>query len=317
MRKRPFRNKVGESTMTLPTVVVVGSLFWMLPDFRDAFLWGGLAVAGLLTYLVIEWNNRFRLLRVRSQMTPATFFMLLSVFPEIHVLSWNILPLACLLACYFLLFHAYGEQSTPGILFHAFLFLGIGAFRYPPLLLLVPFLFFSVNAQLHAFSFKGLVAGLIGLLLPYWFYLPYLFWQGKTSMSALYHRVPDFFPLVPDYASVPLRHWVEWSVVVLLGLISISHFVRTYYHDKIRTRQFFYLLLVQEIPLIALTLLFPQDHALLFPLLVLNTTPFISHYFTLARGRGLNIWFCFWLSLVVLIGAANHFDLWTLFCIFS
>ncbi|RRD80862.1 hypothetical protein EII14_00725 [Alloprevotella sp. OH1205_COT-284] len=316
MRERTFRHRVVNSVATLPVVAVVGALLWVLPDFKDHYLWGGLLVIGAMTYILVECNNRFQLLRIRTQMTAAVFLTLFAVFPELHRLSWSFLPVVCLQLCYVVLFNAYGEHEPQGLLFHAFLFLSLGAFVFPPLLLLLPFLVVSIHVQLRALSFKGLLAGFLGLLLPLWIYLPVLLREGRFNVSELLLWWNRQLPRLSDYSSVPLAHGVGWGILVFLGLISILHFLSTSYNDKIRTRQYFYFLLVQEFPLVALTLLYPHAFSVLFPLLILNNSPFIAHYFALARGRGLNFWFCLWLSVVMMTGVANYFDLWNLFCNF-
>lgn len=98
----------------------------------------------------------------------------------------------------------------------------------------------------------------------------------------------------------------------LIALIAITHFVRTSYNDKIRTRQYYYFLFVQCLPLVFLFVLRPQDHAMLLPILLLHATPFTAHYFALARGRWMNVWFMVWIVLFLALGVANHFRLWGL-----
>lgn len=311
MRDRKFRNKVSESWLTLPLVAVVVSVFWVLPNARDLLLWGGLALVGLMAYILVEWNNGSQLLRIRSQMISVTFLALMAAFPQGHLLSLESLPSLCLLLSYFILFRAYGLYEPQGVVFHAFLFLGIGSLVEPLLLLLVPFLFFSIQVQLRALTPRSLGAGLIGWILPYWFYLPYLLWSEGFSVVVLREWTESLVPTLPNYSAVPLSHWISLGVILFLALVSILHFVRTSYNDKIRTRQYFYLLLVQELPIVLLAAAFPDRADIFFPLLLLNTTPFIAHYFALAKGRGMNLWFLFWVLILLWIGISHHLHLWT------
>lgn len=311
MRKRKFRNKVSEGWLTLPVVVVVVSLSWVLPDAQNLLLWGGLALAGLMTYILVEWNNSFQLLRVRSQMMGATFLALTAAFPQSHLLVWDLLPVVCLLLSYVVLFRAYGLYEPQGVIFHAFLFLGIGSLVEPLLLLLVPFFFFSIQVQLRALSPRSFCAGIIGVCLPYWFYLPYLLWKEGFSVVVMREWLQTFVPSIPDYLAIPPSHWVGLGTLLFLALVSILHFVRTSYNDKIRTRQYLYLLLVQEIPIALLAVAFPDRVDVFLPLLLLNTTPFVAHYFTLAKGRGMNLWFCCWILIILWLGLSHHLHLWT------
>ena len=58
---------------------------------------------------------------------------------------------------------------------------------------------------------------------------------------------------------------------------------------------------------------YPTDDVHWIPLLIVNMTPFVGHYFTLARGRLMNLWFWFWLVLLVALGGIQYFDLWRFF----
>lgn len=311
MRDRTLRKQISESWLTLPVVAIVAALFWVLPDAQDLFLWGGVALAGLMAYILVEWNNSFQLLRIRSQMISVTFLVLMAMFPQGHLFSLEVLPTLCLLLNYVVLFRAYGLYEPQGVVFHAFLFLSIGSLIEPLLLLLVPFLFFSIQVQLRALTARSLGAGFIGWILPYWFYIPYLLWTEVFSVVVVREWSQSLIPTLPNYAAVPLPHWIGLGIISLLALISILHFVRTSYNDKIRTRQYFYLLLVQELPIFLLAVAFPDRANIFIPLLLLNSTPFIAHYFALAKGRGMNLWFSFWMLLLLGYGISHHFNLWT------
>lgn len=312
-----FRQRVSQSMATLPLVVALSAAAWLAADLRNPLLWGGWAVMAAMAYIVVEWNNRFQLLRVRSRMNSATFIVLMTAFPFLHPLSWSILPAACLLLAYFLLFHTYGSHAPQGYVFHSFLPLGIGSILFPPLLLYVPFLLFSAQLNLRALNGKAFAAAFFGLCLPYWLALPYWLWDTDAGRDFLSRWQRLLTPALPDYASVPLGQWVSLTVLILLGLIALSHFWRTAFNDKIRTRQYFHLLQLQLVPTTALLAWYPREFPSLLPILIVGLTPFIAHYFTLAKGRGMNAWFVGWLILLFALAACHYFNLWTLFSNFS
>mgnify|MGYP000844535371 CR=1 FL=1 len=323
MRTSSFRHRVSESMASLPILVVIASVLWIIPNIQSVALWGGLAVVALMSYLVLAWNAQYQLIRVRSRMNSLTFLYLFLVFPQLHPLGWHLFPAACLLGAYFLLFRTYGVYAPQGYFFHAFFLIGLGSLVFPPLLLLLPFLIFSSSRHLRALTLKSATAAFLGVSLPYWLLLPvYLFAREALtphlSFCSLDHQLQDplqlFQPshLLHLYQQLPLSQWVGTALFLVISLVSVVHFLRTAYNDKIRTRQYHYLLLLQVIPLLVVLGLLPQHFTTTFPLCIVTIAPLIGHYFALAKGRGLNLWFILWLILFFLYGTANYFNLWTL-----
>ena len=112
---------------------------------------------------------------------------------------------------------------------------------------------------------------------------------------------------LPDYSNVLPWQWILFVMLLVLGTIGIVHFVRTSYNDKIRTRQFFYTLLSLHFPLLFNVVWFPDCAGLTLPLLLVNSAPFIAHFFVLARGRSMNFWFLFVLFVLVAVACFNAF----------
>lgn len=322
MRSSQFRHRVSESMASLPILAVIASVLWIIPNIQSVALWGGLVVVGLMSYLVVAWNAQYQLIRVRSRMNSVTFLYLFLVFPQLHPLGWHLFPAVCLLGAYFLLFRTYGEYSPQGYFFHAFFLIGLGSIVFPPLLFLLPFLIFSSNRHLRALTVKSATAAFLGVSLPYWLLLPvYLFaresltpylglWQLDHQQDPLQSFQPSHLSHL--YQQLPLSQWVGTALFLVISLVSMVHFLRTAYNDKIRTRQYHYLLLLQVIPLIVILGLLPQHFTTTFPLCIVTLAPLIGHYFALAKGRGLNLWFILWIILFFLYGTANYFNLWTL-----
>lgn len=312
MRSQPFRNRVSESMISLPILVILASIIWMMPDIQNLALWGGWALVGVMTYFMMAWNTQYQLIRVRSRMNSLTYLFLFLIFPQLHLLGWHLFPACCLLGAYFLLFRTYGVYAPQGYFFHAFFLIGVGSIAFPPLLLLVPFLLFSSERHLRALTGKSAMAALLGLSLPYWILLPvFLFAREVLQLYISLWQLERLWQPM-QFTHVPPSQWVGGGLVFLISLVSVVHFLRTAYNDKIRTRQYHYLLLLQVLPLTFLHFALPQFFATTLPLCLVTLVPFIGHYFALAKGRGMNAWFILWMLLFLLLGIANYFDLWTL-----
>lgn len=308
-REHSFRNTVAESSLSLPVMALITFLLWVIGPKWDKELWGTLLLAGLMTYTIVEWNNQCQLLRIRSRMNSVTFLAFLCAFPALHTKGLAFIPAFCLLAAYFMLFKAYGEYKPQGYVFHGFFFLSLGSLFFPPLLLLAPTLFVSTNVQLRILTLKSFSALLIGLILPYWLYIAAMcvavpVWGVEETRM----RYLDFH--LPDYSTLAPWHWGALAFIGILTFVAVVHFVSTSYNDKIRTRQYFYTMLISFVPIIFMALWWPSDITTTLPLLLLNLTPFVAHYLALAKSHSMTFFFWMWLILLITLGTFNHMDLW-------
>lgn len=309
-RERSFRNTVVESGMSLPVMSALTLLLWLIGPRQDVWLWTSLAIVAVTTYVVVEWNNQCQLLRIRSRMNSVSFLALINIFPALHVAGQALIPALCLLATYFTLFKAYGKYRPQGYAFHAFFFLGLGSLVFPPMLLLAPTLLFSSNVQLRITTLKSVTAMLLGLLLPFWLYAAAMtvavpLWGVEVAQLRYLSDVH-----LPDLTVFSPWQWGALAFIGMLGLVAVGHFVSTAYNDKIRTRQYYYTMLISFVPLLFATLWWPADFVVTLPLLLLNLTPFVAHYLALSRVRRMPLIFWLWLLIAVAVGAANYLDLW-------
>ena len=111
---------------------------------------------------------------------------------------------------------------------------------------------------------------------------------------------------MPDYALLSLPEKAVGIYLAALSLIGIVHYLRTSYNDRIRVRMFFHSIIITEVFLLAAAFLLPQHFAWIFPLLLVNSAPLIAHYWTLARGRGIEIWFWAMTIIYICIAVATH-----------
>ena len=249
MRQKGFRQNITQSLATLPLVALVTAAVWMLPNLSSLQLGGGLLATVLMTYVVIECNNRYHLLRVRSRMNSVVFLALTAAFPALHTLGRHLIPGAALLSAYFVLFRAYGQTRTQGTLFHATLLLSLGSLAFPQLIIVIPFLLFAAGVQLRALNLSAFGGALLGALLPYWIYLAVQLALCGFDWTIVPTQLGERLPLLPTfaYADIPLHHWVNYAAVIVPGMVGTAHFFSSSYNDKICTRQFLYALTVPSI----------------------------------------------------------------------
>lgn len=304
-----FRNTIVTGSFTLPVMMLLTLVCWLLPDVSDWTLWLGLAINLLAAYLIMELNNRHTLLRVRSRLISTTFLTLMVACPALHAWHVNMLPVICYVASHFLLFASYQLPRPEGHIFHAFLFAGVASLIFPPMLVLVVGYWASMLFQLRNFTWHTFMASLFGLAVSYWFMAAYAIWQNHLDTAFLY-LIDWFTPQLPDYSLLTLPQLITGGFLIFLATTALVHFFHTAYNDKIRTRMLYYVLATQEIILLCGMVLLPThiDEQLL--LFIVNSSAFIAHYYALARGRFFNLWFYFTILLIIAMAIFNYLCLY-------
>lgn len=317
MYRNTFRHRLTTGTWTLPIIAALAALTWLIIPLLPAGegqacnrnWWLGLPLVAAITYGLVECNNRNALLRVRSRMMGGTYLLFVMACPALHSASWQCLPAAALLLAYFALFSTYGNPHAEGRVFHIFLPVGIASLLYAPLVLLVPVLLFSLAVHIRIMSHRTFGAALLGFLAPFWLVFGYTLWTGNTESFFLY--IKGIWQWQPTgLGGVPAWAVGSCCIIGLLSFVSSLHYLRTAFNDKIRTRMFFYAILMVHAVLLLLLILRPADYTILLPMLAMNSAPLVGHHLTLARRRGSELWFYTCLLFLVVLLVANYFELW-------
>lgn len=303
MREHTFRHTVATGAFTLPLTIVVAALAWAMSALSEAGLWAGFAAALVVTYMLMELNNRNQLLRIRSRMVSSTFLLTLAACPWLHGEVGLFLPAVCLVGTYFLLFSAYQDKTASGRVFYAFVIIAVAALLLPPVIALAPLLTFALLVQLRSLSWRTFFAAVFGTMLPVVYYVAWTMWEGSFPEALQPHY--DMRPALPTPATFSISQMVNAGWLLFLTLLALLHYYRTNFNDKIRVRMFFYIIIEVELELWAGLVFFPQHFDAFFLLLLVNTAPLTAHYFALARGRWLmTVWFV--LNILLLLALALY-----------
>ncbi|MBO4905987.1 MAG: hypothetical protein J5486_02985 [Bacteroidaceae bacterium] len=338
-----FQNTVAESIITLPAAAVLATLLWWLPQggYSNGAMLGWLAYA-LTTYVLIEMNTAYKLLRIPSRFISSLYLIMLAACGFVHQLQNGTiaaLTIACSIAC---LFSTYDVHQPSTATLHTYLLLSLGSLAYPPLLLLYPIMFLCQAIYMRSLTGKTFTAGLIGLLLPYWLWAVVCMLQ--TDISSLYAQwlaiiEPINTPILAIQHSEPitsafwLRAWttlhtgssleqldytvlasnpmrliplaVAAVVIGILGLTGLIHYIRKHYDDSIKVRMCFYTFLTFQVVLTLWMLFQPRQFPHLFPSLLLVTAPTAAHFFTFTHTRATNFWFFACSLLLIAVAAAT------------
>ena len=296
---------------------------WWLPEraFSLDRLWG-LLLCLLTTYVVMETNAQQHIIRIRTRMMSCVWLVLTACLPFMHPLGKPLVAAALLSVSYMLLFRCYQRHHPQTIVFHAFLMLGIGSFFAPVMLLMAVPYFLYIAIFLRSLTRKAFWAGVLGLVVPFWCYCVWcLVTDGMQSLidhipSAIYHLPstiallsPEFWeehfsPLIGEGSEARL---FSASLIFLFSIVSIVHYLRTNYDDKIRVRMILYIYMSQTIMMMIFLLLQPEHYETALALLVASASPLIAHYLSLGSSILSNIFFVLSLLLTAGMAAINLF----------
>lgn len=309
MKGSQLQKIVAGSRLTLPATALYGLAIWFISGAIQHQWWIQLVCYVLSTYLMVQLNNFNALIRVYSRAITSAFIILSCVacfiFPS---LEGGIATLG-LIASLLTLFATYQNREATGWIYYTFLILGLISLAKVHLLMFIP-VYWILMIFLSSLSLRTFIASLLGLLTPYWIGITaeVLLHQDDLSLFTGHFLPLTEITFFTAYDSIPLSHYLTYAFLVILTVTGIIHFLRTSYNDKIRTRQFYYSIMLFDIVVLTLLPLFPQYHDLLFRPAIILTSPLIGHFIALTHTKITNIAFY-----VILIAALvlTGFNLWT------
>lgn len=302
MKKR-LQNKVAESRMALLITSIYAIGIWIIGDIGHH--WMQFALMFLATYLMVELNNQNALMRTYSRMHSCSFlaiycaslFIFQQLGPSVVVLSWII--------CYLFAFRSYQQPEASGLVFTAFVTIGIASVSFIQVLFFVPVLWVILATRVMSLSWHTFWASVLGLVTPYWFVGGYYVYTDKIDILLSHFTEITRFGRICDLNIVGSQQIVTFLFVIALGLIGTIHFLLNSYKDKIRTRMFYELFITIEGVTTLFLVLQPQHYHYLMPILIVNVAPLIGHYITFTRTRLSNLSFIAIVCATLLLTAYN------------
>ncbi len=335
MRNKSLQSQVTTGRLTLPVVILICALCWVLTYFlfpdsiasttskdsssflqstRDLLLPGwaeriiSFLVCAIIGYFLIELNNQFSIIRMRASMQTAIYFLLVTVCPGMHLLYiGDIVALGSLIPIYFL-FKSYQQAQAAGYLFYSFFFIGAGSILFPQLTIL------SVLWLLESYRFQSLTprsfcGALLGWMLPYWMLFGHAFFYNEME---LFYRPFNQLLTFGEVFHLPILQ--PWELAILgyllvMFIVSAVHCIAAGFEDKIRTRAYLQFLIDLTFFLFLLIALQPIYCSALLPLLIISSSILIGHFFVLTNSKSSNVFFIISLVGLILLFA---FNIWTL-----
>lgn len=299
-----LRERYTTSIFTLPLTLLAVILSFALSK-NTSWLFFGLII--FTAYVLTEFDIKHQIIRVRSRMLSATFLALSAASDYLTASAINLLPAVTLLLAFTSLFNVYQSERPEKGVVHAFAVTSFGTLFAPTTCWLLPVLYISM-IKLRIFRWKSVLASWCGIAFTFFWADVYSYFTQENF--AIIPSTQFLATLLPspatDWTAVPLRDTVNFTFVTLIFLFAIWHYGQTSFDDKIRVRTYYSIFACFSIAELLLIVLFPAHFNHLFFLFILTTSPFIAHYFTLARGRWvMTTWFIFWIVALLVLRLYN------------
>lgn len=316
-----FQHKIATGRTTFPVAVLISLALWVA-TYEDKTELISLLVGSLTTYLLIELNTTFALIRTRTELPSALYICLYSASLFLHPYQHSCWIQLAFVGLLFGLFYSYESKNSSPHIFHAFLCLGISSLFIPDLLWLVPLCYISM-AALRSLSIRTFFAGVIGYCLPFWFYfglqlsaeyiLPEEFTQylsGQFTDTFLANLAPLNITLegfIAEYRALPLDKGVTYGITLLLAIIGSIFCIYYSQNDKVRTRSFLNALIPIHIGVTLLVFLHPSLIDAFLPVQAFYAALTWSYIFALVFNI---LTYYFLIGVLLLSGGIGIFNLW-------
>lgn len=293
-RKKYLHNRLAESLVTLPVCLFIALSVWAWrlwqivrigqADWLQALVAIGIVLTTM--YMVTETNNTFQIIRARTRLTAALVVLFLSLHPTI-LTEWGAsVPALLLTISYPLIFYSYQQREMPGCFFYAVLLLSVGSLFAAPLIILYPFYLIYMTVFMRCMSLRTFTASLLGLVLPYAFWATGCFLTDTPCHFLSEQSLTEQWGQTLWNSVLPThQERVIWWCLIYYSVISLVHYWRHNYSDKIRTRQILYIFVCQSVMLHILLFLNPQHFTVYASCLAVSNAPLLAHYLTLTRTR--------------------------------
>lgn len=306
MKKR-LQNRVALSRWALPVTIVYGLAICLIVGMMEREQLSTFVLLVVSSLMMAELNNSYSLIRIYSRMVSCSFLvmtsMCLRLFPSTEVVVVQLTFIAFLL----LIWRAYQNPGAVGWVFYAFLALGVSGIVFPKALLFVPVLWVLMGTNVLCLSARTLLASILGLLTPYWFFAAWLFYTNDLGMLAgHFASVVSFQPLF-QFNGIDIHHLLTFGFILLVAVIGATHFLIYSYQDRIRIRLIYETFIVLDACCVIFALLQPQHFNELLGMAIVNTSPLIGHFLALTHSRLSNITS---ISIALIAFAITLFNLW-------
>ena len=248
-----------------------------------------------MALLLIQMNNRYNIIRIRTMLPAPLFVLLVSGFTTIHAMHPVYFAAFFVLLAVYRLFSAFDQVKPYSPAFDSGFFLGVASLFYFNGVILLPAFLIGVGILSRETKWREFVVCFLGFLLPFIFAFSYVFMVGKipeflnTLQLNIHTPAGDFKSNLPV-----LGYFGLLFIFILFGSIKI---LRQYDTKKVSTRKFFIVLFLVFLFAMFGWVLMPSTSFEIVVIAAIPVTFLLSNFFVFLKSR---FWGEFLFSLLVI-----------------
>ena len=310
-----LQNKIARSRLSLPLTALIALVVWGFSSAIEHRLWMQFTCFVFSSYLMVELNTTFVLLRTYSRMVSCAFLAQTCAANFLFSDAAGGIVSLCIVAGLMSLFKTYQDRLSTGWTFSAFVPLGVASLLWVQALFFLPLSWIVMWLCLRSMSMRTFGASVFGVIVPYWFAgLYFVFTEDIATPLAHFESIIEFGPIFGGvfnkgieaiYPTIGLDRWLSLLFTVILATTGIVHYLRRKNEDKVNTRMYYDTFITFTIASVVYLLLQPQHFDMAYRMLVINTSPLIAHYITHTRTMVTNLSFIAMLCGIVALTVVN------------
>ncbi len=271
-------------------------------------------IASTLSVFLIAWiisamNNRFNLIRSRSNLPFVVPLFLLSLHPWFLMMTGDYIAIILILLAFFPLLRSYQNPGSYLFSFRAGVLIAVASLFQLFALTLIP-LWWRGELSMRGSQFRAYLSSLFGVFLVYIsLFSVYLF---SDDIAGFLHPFLSFSAI--SLAAIPGFSLQEWGTVVLVALFFISNMIlsiKTYGRDKVLT-----LSLMQFVVFVIVFLLLLQvvywTQTVFFLTLGIALISYLNAYFYTKTVSKTNVYLAYTMTGLMWLIYLSHFPFFQL-----
>lgn len=288
----------GRFVILLNTLLVIGMRILLykncgLPEIYntdDNYLWKPVAhlfedplislSASTISVIIISWilfsiNNRYSLIRSRSNLPYTVPLFLLSLHPYLLVMTGNYIAIIIILIALTPLLESYQKPDSYLYSFRSSILIAVSSLFQIYALILIP-LWWRGEKSMRGPQLNSFLASLFGALLVYVTMFSFYFVSDNIAdfLQPMHYFIAFSIPDIPDYS---IFEWVAIFIVAVIFIINIILSAKEYVRDKVLTLSLMRFIVYMVVVLLLLQILFWKE-TLFYLILSVTLLSFLSSY---------------------------------------
>lgn len=318
----------GRFVILLNTLLVIGMRILLykncgLPEIyntNDNYLWKPVAhlfedplislSASTISVIIISWilfsiNNRYSLIRSRSNLPYTVPLFLLSLHPYLLVMTGNYIAIIIILIALTPLLESYQKPDSYLYSFRSSILIAVSSLFQIYALILIP-LWWRGEKSMRGPQLNSFLASLFGVLLVYVTMFSFYFVSDNIAdfLQPMHYFIAFSIPDIPDYS---IFEWVAIFIVAVIFIINIILSAKEYVRDKVLTLSLMRFIVYMVVVLLLLQILFWKE-TLFYIILAVALLSFLSSYLYSKTTSKTNIYLAYsMLFLLILFYLSQYF----------